>query len=184
MSSERTIRLRPDVHITPLALEHAPNMYRWMCDPTISQNLGLRSEPSAERTEAWITTALQDSSINAYAVLLNGQHVGNVILDHVDTYLSSARLSVYIGEPSARQSGVGATGLYLTLQHGFAQMLLHKVWLTVHSRNFRAINTYSRLGFVLEGILRDEFWLDGQRMDALYMGLLSRDFEQLVARYQ
>jgi diamine N-acetyltransferase len=61
-------------------------------------------------------------------------------------------------------------------------MGLHKVWLTVHSRNAPAIGAYVRLGFMLEGILRDEFWLAGQRLPALYMGLLREDFEQLVVQ--
>lgn len=174
------LKLRQDVKIAPLTLEHASNMYQWMRDPTVSRNIGLRSEPSLEKTITWITNALQDPLIRPFAVLLNGQHVGNVILDRVDTYLASARLSAYIGEPSARRSGVGLTAIYLTLLEGFENMGSHKIWLTVHSRNFAAIDTYARLGFVLEGILRDEFWLDGERVAVLYMSLLYDNFKRLA----
>jgi len=53
---------------------------------------------------------------------------------------------------------------------------LHKVWLTVHVRNSRAICAYARLGFEVEGVLRDGFLLAGERLAALYMGLLRDDF--------
>lgn len=183
MSQQRLLSLRKDVRLAPLSLEHAANMYRWMCNPEISKNVGLRSAPSLEKTIDWINSALRDPLTQPYAVLLNDQHVGNVILDQIDHYLDSARLSVYIGESTARQSGVGRTAIYLTLVEGFKKMNLHKIWLTVHDQNFLAINTYTRLGFVLEGILRDEFWLDGERIPVLYLGLVRHDFERIAERY-
>lgn len=179
MVVSKVLKLRQDVKIVPLALEHAANMYLWMCDPVVSKNLGLRSEPSEERTSAWIAHALEDSSILSYAVLLAGKHVGNVVLDRIDDYLNTARLSVYIGESSARQSGVGLTGMYLVLSEVFQSRNFYKVWLTVHTRNFAAINTYRKLGFALEGILRGEFRMDKERVDVLYMGLVCEDFKRL-----
>ncbi len=174
------VRLRRDVRLASLGFEHASNMYRWMCDTEVSQNLGLRTQPSLEKTRAWIEHALQDVSVCPFAVLLGDEHVGNVILDRLDDYLASARLSIYIGEPSRRQSGVGTTALYHALSEGFERRRLHKIWLTAHARNYQAIATYSRLGFVLEGLLRDEFWLEGQRLPVVYMGLLRDEFERLV----
>lgn len=174
------LKLRSDVKVVPLALAHAPNMFRWMCDPVIRKNIGLRSEPSLERTEAWIKNALQDPTMCPFAVLLDNQHVGNVVLDRIDSYLASARLSVYIGEPSARRAGVGLTAVYRALLEGFQNLSLHKIWLTVHCQNYAAIHMYTKLGFTLEGILRDEFWLDGQRVNVLYMGLLHDDLKRLA----
>jgi RimJ/RimL family protein N-acetyltransferase len=155
-------------------------MYEWMCDPEVRDNIGLQKEPSLERTLAWITSALHNDSMRPFAVLLDGRHVGNIILDRMDPYLSTARLSVYIGEPSARGSGVGLTAIYLALQEGFETLRLHKIWLTVHARNVLAIRTYVALGFALEGILRDEFRLRGERLAAFYMGLLAEEFRRLV----
>ena len=66
--------------------------------------------------------------------------------------------------------------MYLALRDGFAVRGLHKVWLTVHTRNSRAICAYARLGFEVEGVLRDGFLLAGERLAALYMGLLRDDF--------
>ena len=100
----------------------------------------------------------------------------NVILDQHDARLSSARLSVYVGPRESRGSGIGVSGMYLALRNAFAERGLHKVWLTVHSRNSRAICAYANLGFEVEGVLRDGFLLDGERLPALYMGLLRSDF--------
>jgi RimJ/RimL family protein N-acetyltransferase len=180
VSEQRVLQLRPDVQLAPLSVEHAERMYRWMCDPEVSKNIGLRSEPSLEKTISWIHNQLQDTHSRPFAVLLQNDHVGNVVLDQIDSYLESARLSIYIGEPTARRSGVGLTAIYQALFEGFMQDNLYKIWLTVHTRNFAAIKTYSRLGFQLEGILRDDFWIDGERVSALYMGILRQDFARVL----
>jgi RimJ/RimL family protein N-acetyltransferase len=173
--------LREDVRLTPLAPEHAANMLRWMQDPVVRKNIGLRSEPTLRKTREWIARALRDTSVAAFAIVLDGRHVGNVILDRRDDYLSSMRLSVYVGEPDARSAGVGSTAIHQALCHAFRNQALHKVWLTVHARNDQALKAYERLGFVIEGVLRDEFLLDGERVPALYMGLLRDEFERRAA---
>lgn len=177
------IHLRRDVAIGPLLPEYAVNMYRWMTDPVVSDNLGLRNPPSPERTTEWIEHTRQAADMRAFAVLLDGRHVGNVVIDRIDDHLATGRLSVYVGDPGARAAGVGIAGMYLAMQHCFSDLSLHKIWLTVHARNYRAINTYVKLGFVLEGILRDEFWLQGERLSALYMGLLRSDFDRLIVEW-
>jgi len=171
-------RLSQDILLTPLALEHADDMFRWMQDTEVSSNIGLRSEPSLEKTRAWIHSAIDDPQIRAYAVLLRRQHVGNVIFDRLDNHLANARMSMYIGDPSARGTGVGTAALRLALVEAFESLSLHKVWLTVHVRNVAAIRTYLKVGFVPEGILRDEFRLQGQLIPVFYMGILREEFQR------
>jgi RimJ/RimL family protein N-acetyltransferase len=170
------LRLRTDVAIGPLKMDLAANMFSWMQDPDVSANIGLSHAPSLDKTLEWIGNALQENSIWPYAIFLNARHVGNVVLDQVDRYLDCARLSVYVGASEARGSGVGRTGMYYALRECFLERGLHKVWLTVHVRNAGAIRTYVALGFQVEGILRDGFLLNGERLPALYMGLLHQDF--------
>ena len=111
--NEIAIHERSDVTLIPLALEHAPNMYRWMCRAEISDNLGLRTQPTFEKTVAWIKNSQQDPLTQPFAVLVDEQHVGNVVLDRIDHYISSTRLSVYIGETQNSRRGVGRTAMYL-----------------------------------------------------------------------
>lgn len=178
------IRLRQDVAIGPLLPEYADNMVRWMGDPAVSENLGLRQEPSLERTIQWLERARDADDLHGFAILHDGRHVGNVVIDRIDAYLATGRLSVYVGESGARSAGIGVTGMYLALGRGFEELQLHKVWLTVHTRNHRAIHTYDKLGFALEGILRDEFWLRGERLSVFYMGLLRSDYGRLNVEWR
>jgi [ribosomal protein S5]-alanine N-acetyltransferase len=167
---------RSDVSISPLGFEHAENMLRWMNDPEVSDNVGLRTQPSLEGTHNWLRRAIEDRQTRAYAISLDSRHVGNLVFDRIDDYLSNARLSIYIGERDARGTGVGSQALRLGLAEAFERLSLHKVWLTVHVHNTRAIQTYLRAGFVMEGIVRDDFRLNGQLVSAFYMGMLRGEF--------
>jgi RimJ/RimL family protein N-acetyltransferase len=170
-------RTMPDdqLRLIPLSRDHAGAMFRWMCDPAVSDNVGLRSTPSLARTEQWIDQALADESTVPLAIELAGTHVGNVVLDRIDRHLSSARLSIYVGESSVRGKHVGRRAVSLAVGHAFDELGLNKVWLTVHAHNAPAIAAYTAAGFSVEGVLRDEFVLHGRRCAAFYMSVLRNE---------
>jgi RimJ/RimL family protein N-acetyltransferase len=163
------------VTLAPLDLSHAEAMLRWTSQPEVAENLGLRSEPSLERTRAYIQRAKTDPSYSAWAIMLADVHVGNVILDQIDRRAEKARLHIYVGGASARGQGVGKRAVSLAVEVAFSDLGLQKVWLTVHEKNAAAIAAYRSVGFALEGTHRKEFLLDGVLVDELYMGILRSD---------
>jgi RimJ/RimL family protein N-acetyltransferase len=173
------IRLRPDVSLARITPVCAERMLRWVSDSHVAENLGLRARPSRERTLTWIARAATDTDMLARAIILAGEHVGNIVFDCWDTHLGTTRLSIYIGESTARGQGIGLTAIYLGLQEAFRRADTFKVWLTVHEENHAAVRTYGRLGFQSEGVLRGEFLKGGQRLNAIYMGLVRAEFERL-----
>lgn len=163
------------VRLIPVNETHAENMFHWMDDPEIRRHLGLRREPTLEKTVEWIQNATANpETIRAFAILSGNAHVGNVVLDRFDRFLSTARFFIYIGEN--RGTGLGRAATRAVVEEGFGTLGLHKIWLTVHRGNLRAINAYLDVGFKIEGVLRDEFLLDGNRVDVFYMGILKEDF--------
>lgn len=163
--------LNTDVRLAPTEPEHAEAMCRWFSDREIAEAVGVQRQASLEETERWLARALEDDSCRPFAILSDGRHVGNVVLDKIDERLSTARLSIYIGEPDARGIGVGDAAVRLALSHAFGQLGLRKVWVTVHVHNRPAIATYRRCGFAVEEVLEGEYVVGGQRVDALRMAL-------------
>lgn len=163
------------VRLADLRVEDAPRMERWARDPVIADNVGIRGPVSLGATRAWIATALESPDCHPYSILADGHHVGNVVLDQIDDGLGTARLSVYVGEPEWRGRGIGRQAVALAVEDAFLLRDLSKIWLTVHVRNGAAIAVYARCGFVVEGVLRDEFLLEGERVDVLRMAVLRAD---------
>jgi len=163
------------ITLAPLDVAHAEAMLHWTSEPDIAKNLGLRSDPTMERTLAYVQRAKTDPSYSAWAIMLADVHVGNVILDQIDRRTEKARLHIYLGAVAARGQGVGKCAVSLAVKVAFEELGLQKVWLTVHENNAAAIAAYRAVGFQLEGTHRKEFLLDDVLVDELYMGILRSD---------
>ena len=177
MAEDTNIKTKTKIDLRHISMEDALLMYRWVSDPFVAMNMGLRTKPTLERTQLWIKRALEDPSVRCYAIEFEGVHVGNVILDKIDEYLQSARLSIYIGDAKSRCKGVAQQAILEALEDAFTFFELNKVWLIVHAKNKHAIELYENIGFQNEGTLRDEFWYEGRRVDVFYYGLLKSEFK-------
>jgi RimJ/RimL family protein N-acetyltransferase len=82
--------------------------------------------------------------------------VGHIELNNIDMRHLSATVSrVLIGEPSQRGKGLGAEAMRCLLEIGFGEMGLHRIDLCVFDFNRPAIRCYEKVGFRIEGHLRD-----------------------------
>ena len=64
------------------------------------------------------------------------------------------------------------------LRFAFTELNLRRVSLTVYEYNPRAIRSYEKAGFVVEGRVRQCLNRDGRRWDMLCMGILKEAWEQ------
>ena len=149
-------------------------MYGLASDSEVAANVGLRSEPSIEKTRAWIERVRLDPDVHVFTVQIDGEYAGNVVFDQRDRYLNTARFSIYLKD---RGRGVGTAAAAAAVKAIFEEWGLYKVWLTVHVDNARAIRCYEKVGFRCEGRHRGEFILRGERVDALYMGILASEID-------
>ncbi len=79
---------------------------------------------------------------------------------------------------TAPGAGLGRPFLAAVIERVFARPESHRLWLTVTERNPRARHVYERLGFIVEGRLRQAFRSpEHGRYDGLQMSLLRPEWE-------
>jgi RimJ/RimL family protein N-acetyltransferase len=93
---------------------------------------------------------------------------------------ADAWLGISIGDRHYWGKGCGTDAMRLVVQYGFIELNLRRITLGLHAYNARALKTYEKVGFKMEGRQRGEGIRDGQRYDGFYMGIL-RD-EWMAAR--
>ncbi|MFZ6026225.1 MAG: GNAT family N-acetyltransferase [Chloroflexota bacterium] len=93
---------------------------------------------------------------------------------HGDTFLG-----IGIGEEDFWGKGYGTEALRLFLGYVFREMNLRRVSLNVFGYNPRAIRSYEKCGFKIEGRLREAILKEGKRWDVVFMGILREEWEQL-----
>jgi len=72
--------------------------------------------------------------------------------------------------------GYMAESLRAVLQNGFQRMGLNRIDALVYIENDRSVRLLQQLGFKLEGILRDYFYLDGKFYDHYLFALLHKEW--------
>ena len=64
------------------------------------------------------------------------------------------------------------------MEYGFSVLNLYKIYLIVDVENAGARHVYEKLGFQPEGVLRHEFFINGQYRDVTRMSLFQHDWLQ------
>jgi RimJ/RimL family protein N-acetyltransferase len=107
--------------------------------------------------------------------------VGTCAFSQLDGSNGSALFHITIGERDAWGQGYGTEATELMVAHAFDRLRLHRVALSVFAFNERAIRSYRKVGFVVEGRAREAIWRDGRHWDELQMSILDSDWASIRA---
>jgi RimJ/RimL family protein N-acetyltransferase len=148
-------------------------------DPSIATMFGQSKASmkplSQNDADAWARELVNHS--HAWIIEVNGTGVGEVRLDRVDMTDRRASYAIGIYDPAMLGKGIGTEATLLVLQHAFQDLELHRVGLRVVAFNERAIRSYQKCGFQIEGRERESCLVDGKRYDDVMMGLLVSEFK-------
>lgn len=110
----------------------------------------------------------------AWVIEANGV-LGSVRLDRVDLIDRRASFAIGLLKTENIGKGLGTEAARTILRYAFTDLNLHRVSLRVLAINGRAIRSYQKCGFQVEGRERQTAFLDGQWHDDLIMGLLEHE---------
>jgi RimJ/RimL family protein N-acetyltransferase len=103
--------------------------------------------------------------------------IGRIEWEELDRHNRSAAVMILVGDPAYWGHGYGTDALVALLRYLFHVRGLHRVTLTVLSWNERAIRSYLKIGFVVEGVLRDDVYDEGRYHAQTVMGILRHEFD-------
>lgn len=105
--------------------------------------------------------------------------IGFIGLFDIHVAHRDAWVGIGIGDEKYWGKGYGTDAMRTVLCYAFQELNLHRVSLGVFAYNLRAIRAYEKSGFKLEGRERNVLYRDGERADALIMGILREEWEAL-----
>jgi RimJ/RimL family protein N-acetyltransferase len=139
--------------------------------------------PSAKARQEWIEKQLDKERGQLFwftiRTLADDRLIGELDLFLLTPNRSEAFVGIGIGERDFWGKGYGTDALQVALRYAFTELNLHRVTLSVFEYNERAIRSYQKCGFQVEGRERQFLLRDGQRYDMLYMGILREEWERL-----
>lgn len=169
------------VRLRALTRADLPQLIGWRNDPEVKAFLIGWSFPVALETEqSWFEGTLQDKSTQRLAieVLADGHYIGNIGLYDIDWLNRKAEYGILIGDKAAWGRGFGLDASKALLAYAFGELNLHRISLRVLTQHVRALRLYEKLGFRIEGRLREDIYRGGAYQDTLIMGMLASEFDR------
>jgi RimJ/RimL family protein N-acetyltransferase len=156
------------------------HILKWVNDKDIVGNLAaFAGKPLTREDElAWVRKVRTSTDERVFTVLeaKTGRYLGQVGLHQIFWRSKVGRAAAIIASKDDMGKGYGSAAIASLLDVAFGELGLHKVWLMVFEKNARSRRTWTRVGFVEEGLLRDEYFHEGSWHNMVRMGLLQHEW--------
>jgi RimJ/RimL family protein N-acetyltransferase len=162
--------------------EDLPTVRQWYRDPELARLTRYSLTPmSDDEIDRFFHGRLLSPESVAYAIDIreSDRFIGLTTFSNLDPDNGSVLFHISLGERDAWGRGYGTEATRLMIGLAFESIGLHRVSLSVFSFNERAIRSYEKAGFRLEGRAREAIVRDGQRLDELTMGILEPEWRAL-----
>jgi len=168
------------VRLAAVDPEHAEAWAKWRSNSEYMRlaDMDPATLQSVKSTRAWMEKHLDDWMEHEFSIrtldgdqLIGTTGLGGNIKIHGDAFVG-----IGIGEPDYWGKGYGTEAMKLVLRYAFLELNLHHVSLDVFDYNARAIHSYEKAGFTIEGRMRNTLLREGKRWDLVFMGILRKEW--------
>jgi RimJ/RimL family protein N-acetyltransferase len=161
----------------------APLFSRWSRDAEFERLLDSNAPRlfSAATIKTWIEEEMEKETVNFAFFMIqkleDDRPIGFIDLGYRNWHTGNAWVGIGIGERDSWGKGYGTDAMRLILRYAFDELNLHRVSLGVFEFNPRAMRSYEKAGFTVEGRERAAIHRDGRRWDVILMGILRSEWE-------
>ena len=154
--------------------------YKWFNDPEVIQYLDHRMVPNTEEIqEEYRQNHIQGQSRIIFSLVdINSTTLIGTCSAHVYGHWrhGHAELSMVIGDKNFQRGPICLEILNWQLSHAFLEMNMHSVLGAADVKNHAIIGAMERLGFSKIGIIRENYYLDGEYRSAVHYDILKDEW--------
>ncbi|MDF1876170.1 GNAT family N-acetyltransferase, partial [Sulfurimonas sp. SAG-AH-194-I05] len=117
----------------------------------------------------------EDSNSILFAICDNktDNHIGNIKIGPINRIHRKADISFFIGNKDYWSKGYAKESIELILEYAFNILNLHKLCAGVYEDNIGSKKTLENNGFIVEGIKKDECYIDSKWTNVYILGKIN-----------
>ena len=170
-----------NIDLMPGRLEWAEHYCRWMNSPTVRRFSRNPMPRSLEEIKKWFESPPEQQGMKDFIVFTiwhkkDKKPIGQVGLNHIHWFNRWANAFIHIGETEYWGKNIATETTNLLLKYAFEEVNLNKVSGGVAIDNVGSWTVAEKLGFKFEGILKEEFYIDGEYKDVKMYCYLKKDW--------
>ena len=161
------------IQLEPLKHLHLHHVMQWVNDQEVMKYFASHQKLITREEELSYIDKLRNSKTDlAWSVFTPdyGDYIGQCSINQIYWPAKNGRIFLVITKD---QQGKGYAPLILNslIEQG-RKIGLHKLWLIVREDNLKSQKAYLKAGFEVEGVLKDEYCVNGQYFNMVRMGLI------------
>ncbi len=128
----------------------------------------------------WYEEYVKEHSSDFYQFVIekmDGTIIGKCGTGDIDWKNAATTVWIFIGKAENRGQGYGSEALSLLVDFIFTEMNMNRVQLLVFAFNERAVASYKKIGFEVEGCYKQELFRCGQYNDVYQMSILKKNYD-------
>ena len=164
--------------VRPVAAADLPALLAVNGDPEVTRFLPYDTWQGLADAEAWLArmaTLCDGGQAHQLVIVRGGQAIGTVLLFRYEEPSQRIELGYVLGRAHWGQ-GLAREAITAVLDHAFGPLGLRRVEAQVQPDNTPSNALLARLGFRLEGVLRERWVAKGRAYDVNAWGLLAREW--------
>ena len=174
-----------NIYLNPLSVDDAENALTWVNDPEVTQYFAnMQKKISLDEEREYILRLNHSQNDKAWSVFdkdcqlfdpgdpksWRDEYIGQCSINQIYWPARNGRIFLAIKKEFQNQ-GLGKQVIQGLIEKA-KELKLHKLWLIVRADNKKSQALYLKEGFDFEGVLKDEYFVNGSYFDMVRMGLL------------
>jgi RimJ/RimL family protein N-acetyltransferase len=168
------------IHIRPVEESDLPLRVEWINNPIIQRTLNFDYPFSLAKARVWLQTVVKDPLRRDMTIVLKQENlpIGFGGFLNIDLNVRKAELYIAIGDSSYWGTGHGRDGYELITRYGFLELGLNRIYGYQLTFNLSAMRQVENLGWVREGVLRQDVLTHGELKDRAVVSILREEWMQ------
>jgi RimJ/RimL family protein N-acetyltransferase len=168
------------LYLRGLEDEDIPRMLPWLNDEEIRSFISMTFPLDTVQEKRFIEqrrAANYPTDLTLAIVLKDGnRHIGNCGIHRIQWTHRHGTLGIVLGEKDCWEKGYGTETEELLLKYAFDSLNFHRMNVAVFSGNQRSLNCQKKVGFQVEGTIRQAFFKNGRWEDEILLGMTAEEW--------
>jgi RimJ/RimL family protein N-acetyltransferase len=163
------------IRLRAVEREDVQKFHEWINDPEVTHSLAMYLPMSMQDEQNWFDGfSKRDPHEKPLSIEIRKGKAWKLI----------GNCGLFGIELVPRSTELGAEVMTLLLRHCFETLNLNRAYLRVYEDNVRAVRSYEKAGFVLEGRQRQAVYKNGKYEDVLFMSVLRSEWDKRIKEKQ
>jgi len=165
-----------NIRLRALKESDSESLYNWVNDPEIVRYTYFYHPVSEmEHKSCFSSLPLQkDQILFGIETIEENKLIGTCGFHDINHICRKAELIIKISDKNEWGKGYGKDALQILIDFGFSDLNLRRIWLRVLADNDRAIKLYQNAGFITEGLLKEDHYIQGEYKDVIIMAFIRK----------